>query len=225
MSPSRRRAKRAAPEDPPARSSRAPRERRAVRTRANTTGRASRRTLGPSPRGLARLWAPWRMTYLAKAHEPDGCLFCRVAKARADRADLVLARRGCALLMLNRYPYNSAHLMVAVVAHKAQFHELDPAERDDLHALTSLAERALAAEYRPHGVNYGLNVGRVAGAGFPGHLHLHLVPRWDGDTNFMPTVAETRVLPESLAATWTRLRRAIAALDRAPQRRRVVRGA
>ncbi len=153
------------------------------------------------------------MTYIARAHEPAGCLFCRVGRARADRRDLVLARRGKALLMLNRYPYTSAHLMVAVLAHKAQFHDLDAAERDDLHALTALAERALAAEYRPHGVNYGLNVGRVAGAGFPGHLHLHLVPRWDGDTNFMTTVAESRVLPESLAATWTRLRRAIATLE------------
>lgn len=165
------------------------------------------------------------MTYIAKAHEPAGCLFCRVAKARADRMDLVLARRGRALLMLNRYPYNCAHLMVAVVAHKAQFHELEAAERDDLHALTALAERALAAEYRPHGVNYGLNVGRVAGAGFPGHLHLHLVPRWDGDTNFMPTVAETRVLPESLAATWTRLRRAITTLERGAVRGKPRRGA
>jgi ATP adenylyltransferase len=164
------------------------------------------------------------MAYIARASEPAGCLFCRVAAARADRRDLVLARRGHALLMMNRYPYTPAHLMVAVHAHKAQFHQLEPDERDDLVALTGLAERALAAEYRPHGVNYGLNVGRVAGAGFPGHLHLHLVPRWDGDTNFMPTVAETRVLPESLAATWGRLRRAIASLE-APRRPRAQRGA
>ncbi len=162
--------------------------------------------------GLDRLWSPWRMAYIRKAHEPAGCLFCRVAKAKADRRDLVLARRPHALLMLNRFPYNPAHLMVAVQRHAAQFHELAAAERTDLFDLVALAERALAAEYAPHGVNYGLNVGRVAGAGFPGHLHLHLVPRWDGDTNFMPAVAETKVLPESLGRTWSRLRAALAAL-------------
>ena len=165
---------------------------------------------GPKP-GAGRLWAPWRMPYIRSAHEPAGCLFCRVARGRADRRDLVLARTANALLMLNRFPYNPAHLMVAVRRHAGQFHELDAAERTELLELTATAERALAAEYAPHGLNYGLNVGRVAGAGFPGHLHLHLVPRWDGDTNFMPTVAETRVLPESLEHTWQRLRRAIAA--------------
>jgi ATP adenylyltransferase len=165
--------------------------------------------------GLDRLWAPWRMAYIRRAPEPAGCLFCRVGRVRADRRDLVLARRPGALLMLNRYPYNPAHLMVAVKRHAAQFHELTPEERMDLLDLAGLAERALAAEYAPHGVNYGLNVGRVAGAGFPGHLHLHLVPRWDGDTNFMPVVAETRVLPESLDRTWQRLRAALATLSAA----------
>jgi ATP adenylyltransferase len=167
--------------------------------------------------GLDRLWSPWRMAYIRRAAEPAGCLFCRVAGARADRRDLVLARRPGALLMLNRYPYNPAHLMVAVKRHAGQFHELTAAERTDLLDLTALAERALAAEYAPHGLNYGLNVGRVAGAGFPGHLHLHLVPRWDGDTNFMPVVAETRVLPESLGRTWQRLRAALAGLKAADE--------
>ncbi|HXS83086.1 MAG TPA: HIT domain-containing protein [Methylomirabilota bacterium] len=188
------------------------------------------------------LWAPWRMKWIAQAskapraaksrgasavagrkgatHEAGAskaqrdCLFCRVAKAGSDRRDLVLARRPHAMLMLNRYPYASAHLMVAVNRHAARFLDLEGAERSDLLDLVALAERALEVEYEPHGVNYGLNAGRVAGAGFPGHLHLHLVPRWDGDTNFMPVVARTRVLPESLAATWGRLRRAIARLER-----------
>jgi ATP adenylyltransferase len=146
------------------------------------------------------------------------CLFCRVGRTNADRRDLVLARRPHALLMLNRYPYASGHLMVAVKRHAARFAELEAAERSDLLDLVALAERALEQEYRPHGVNYGMNFGRVAGAGFPGHLHLHLVPRWDGDTNFMPVIARTRVLPESLAATWTRLRRAVA--GREPARAR-----
>jgi ATP adenylyltransferase len=115
--------------------------------------------------------------------------------------------------MLNRYPYNPGHLMVAVKRHVARFALLRPHEREDLMGLTALAEEALTAEYRPHGMNYGANVGRVAGAGFPKHLHLHIVPRWNGDTNFMPTIAETKVLPESLAQTWSRLRRAVKSID------------
>jgi ATP adenylyltransferase len=165
------------------------------------------------------------MPYIQRATKSEGCLFCRVAKSRADRSHLVLARRPHAVLMLNRFPYNPAHLMVAVVRHVAQFQDLGAEERADLLDLTAIAERALASEYAPHGINYGLNVGRVAGAGFPGHLHLHLVPRWDGDTNFMPTVAETRVLPESLLRTWQRLRRAIVRPAAAPRVRRRRRGA
>lgn len=189
----------------------------------------------------ARLWAPWRMSYIetatggskgakgaakrgtaAATPEPDEepCLFCRVARGRRDQADLVLARRPHALLMLNRYPYNPGHLMVAVRAHKAQFDALAPAELRDVTALVALAERALAAEYRPHGMNYGANAGRVAGAGFPGHLHVHLVPRWDGDTNFMPVVGGTKVLPEALEQTWMRLRRAVRARARGGAGRR-----
>jgi len=179
--------------------------------------RASRKP--PEPGAPGRLWAPWRMRWLRAAPASRGCLFCRVGAARADRRDRVLARRPHAMLMLNRYPYTSGHLMVAVIRHAARFRDLTDAERTDLLDLVGLAERALEVEYAPDGVNYGLNVGRVAGAGFPGHLHLHLVPRWDGDTNFMPVVASTRVLPESLADTWTRLRRVVETLDRPAGRR------
>lgn len=166
----------------------------------------------PRDAGVDHLWAPWRMTYIAKADKVRGCLFCHAGRRRDDRSQLVLARRPHAFLMLNRFPYNPGHLMVAVTRHAARFGQLSSDERADLFDLVSQAERALAAEYRPHGVNYGANVGRVAGAGFPGHLHLHLVPRWNGDTNFMPVVGETKVLPESLTRTWTRLRRAIRGL-------------
>ena len=194
--------------------------------------------------GFARLWAPWRMGYIRAAHAAAGsaggsrggrrpaaggataaaragCLFCRVSRAAeaADRDNLVLARSPRALLMLNRFPYNAGHLMVAVRRHAARFQDLTPDEAAELVALTALAERALGAEYRPDGMNYGLNVGRVAGAGFPGHLHMHLVPRWDGDTNFMPAVAGTRVLPESLEQTWQRLSDALKAAR--PARRTV----
>lgn len=192
----------------------------AARPRVRARATAPKR---PAP-GLDTLWAPWRMEWLRHADAPQGCLFCRVSEERADRKHLVLARRPHALLMLNRYPYASAHLMVAVRRHAGQVRDLTPSERTDLFDLTALAERALEAEYAPHGMNYGLNVGQVAGAGFPGHLHLHMVPRWNGDTNFMPAIARTRVLPEALDATWARLRRAIAALElaaaRPPRQRR-----
>ena len=108
--------------------------------------------------------------------------------------------------------------------YRARFARLTAEERTDLLELVGLAERALETEYHPHGMNFGVNVGRVAGAGIPGHLHMHVVPRWDGDTNFMATVGETRVLPESLARTWTRLRRAIRTLERGPDGRRRARG-
>lgn len=186
--------------------------------------RAERRRAAAGPgRGLERLWAPWRMAWIANAEASEGCLFCRVGGANADRRDLVLVRSPHALLMLNRFPYTSAHLMVAVRRHAAQFRDLSVEERLEVTELTALAERALERAVAPHGVNYGLNVGRVAGAGFPGHLHLHLVPRWNGDTNFMTSVAEARVLPESLTSTWTRLRRAIAELERRPIARRAAR--
>ena len=183
-------------------------------------------------RGVDRLWAPWRMEYIRAATETktkgkgraasgrrtrvaksDACLFCRVAAERQDRANLVIARPSNTLVMLNRFPYNPAHLMVAPFRHVASIHAMTEDERAALMAATALAERSLTLEYRPHGMNYGANLGRIAGAGFPGHFHLHLVPRWSGDTNFMPTIADTRVLPESLARTWTRLRAAVRRLE------------
>jgi ATP adenylyltransferase len=168
---------------------------------------------------MDHLWAPWRMQFIRSARKAPGCLFCRVFAAKADRRDLVLARRPNALLMLNRYPYNPGHLMVAVGRHTGKLSALRAAERADVMELMAIAERALQSEYRPHGMNVGANLGRVAGAGFPGHLHFHLVPRWNGDTNFMPVVGATRVLPESLGETWTRLGRALAAISAGRGRR------
>ena len=180
----------------------------------------------PARPALERLWSPWRMAYIRRAAAPEGgCLFCRVARGHADRTNLVLWRRPHGLLMLNRFPYNPGHLMVAISRHVAAFADLSAAEQTDWMALTALAERALTAEYHPDGMNLGVNLGRVAGAGFPGHLHQHLVPRWNGDSNFMPTVAETRVLPESLGQTWARLRRAITALEAGRKRTKVRRPA
>jgi ATP adenylyltransferase len=166
-----------------------------------------------------RLWAPWRMAYIREAAAPRGCLFCMVRRARgSDRTLRVLARAPHALLMLNRFPYNPGHLMVAAARHVARIGDLEPLEREDLVRLLALGEQALESEYRPHGMNVGANLGSVAGAGFPGHLHVHIVPRWNGDTNFMPVIGETKVLPESLDRTWRRLRHALAGLaTRAPR--------
>jgi ATP adenylyltransferase len=193
-----------------------------TRRRAVPRGATARRAR-PHPEragGLDRLWAPWRLAYVGKASASAGCLFCRVRRSGADRTHLVLARRANAFLMLNRFPYNSGHLMVAVARHVGDLPSLTAAEGAELLELAALAERALAVEYRPHGYNLGANLGRVAGAGFPGHLHLHLVPRWDGDTNFMPVTGGTKVLPETLGRTWSRLRAAIQRLDGAAGARR-----
>ncbi len=194
--------------------------------RLGTATPRRRTTAGERPgvRGLDHLWSPWRMEYIDRATRTarrgsapqrstrDACLFCRVSRAPSrDREHFVLARAGVALLMLNRFPYNPAHLMVTVRRHVPRLADLDAGERRDLMDLAAVAERALEAEYRPDGFNIGINLGRVAGAGFPGHVHLHVVPRWAGDTNFMPVVGVTRVLPESLARTWSRLRRALRA--------------
>ena len=178
--------------------------RRAGASRATPRRRAASAngTATASPDAFARLWSPWRMEYIRRAAAPKGCLFCRVAKSRADRSNFVVARRGTALVMLNRFPYNPAHLMVAPLRHVAGFSGLTAEEREDLLELTARAEVALGREYRPDGMNVGANLGRVAGAGFPGHLHLHLVPRWNGDTNFMPVMSDTRVIVQSLESMY-----------------------
>jgi ATP adenylyltransferase len=190
-------------------------------TRRGSARSPRRRRSAAQDSGLDRLWSPWRMAYIRRATSgrDRDCLFCRVAARREDRADLVLVRRPHALLMLNRFPYNPGHLMVAVRRHVGRIADLTETERLELLELTALAERALAAEYRPDGMNLGANVGRVAGAGVLGHFHLHLVPRWNGDTNFVPAIAGTRVLPESLIQTWRRLRRAIARPEVGAKRR------
>jgi ATP adenylyltransferase len=155
------------------------------------------------------MFAGWRMSYVTGAERERGCLFCRLRQRGDDRERLVLARRGGAYLMLNAFPYNTGHLMVAVGRHVGTLAALAPAERRDLWALAALGESLLAEVYHPSGMNVGANLGRAAGAGVGGHLHLHLVPRWSGDTNFMAAVADTKVLPEALSETYRRLLEAL----------------
>lgn len=146
------------------------------------------------------------MPYLsAGGVPPASCLFCGVLGADDDRRGLVLYRAAGAFLILNAYPYASGHLMAVPVRHVGGLEDARDDEMAETMALVRLGVRALQAVYRPDGFNVGLNQGRVAGAGVPGHLHFHVVPRWDGDTNFMPVIGDTKVLPESLEATYDRL--------------------
>jgi ATP adenylyltransferase len=149
------------------------------------------------------------MRFIRKSARETGCLFCRLREPGDDRARHVLLRLEHALLMLNRYPYNPGHLMVAVRRHTGSVASLRDEERRDFLQLVGMAEQALELAYRPHGMNHGANVGHVAGAGYAGHFHWHLVPRWSGDTNFMPTVGQARVLPESLDQSYRRLKAAL----------------
>ena len=141
----------------------------------------------------------------ASGADAGGCIFCG-ALAAPPAAALILHRGARCFVILNKFPYNNGHLMVVPIRHAAALADLDQAELGELAALTRTAEMALVRAYAPHGLNVGINLGRAAGAGAPGHVHVHLVPRWEGDTNFMTVVAETRVVPEELGATAARLR-------------------
>jgi ATP adenylyltransferase len=154
------------------------------------------------------IWAPWRMAYVKNARKPAHCIFCLEHGTRRDGARLVLHRGRHGFVIMNRYPYNSGHLLVAPYAHVKSL-ELLPADCAlDLIRMTNLSIRALQLAVRPEGFNVGFNLGQVGGAGIEAHLHLHIVPRWNGDTNFMSVLAETRVIPEHLRATYRTLRAA-----------------
>jgi diadenosine tetraphosphate (Ap4A) HIT family hydrolase len=160
---------------------------------------------------LERLWAGWRATYIeGVATQPapegaEGCLFERLAAAPDDDA-LVLARNEHAFAVMNAYPYTSGHLMVAPLRHESTLAGLSRDEAAAVMTLVQDANVAVYAAYRPDGINVGANIGRAAGAGIPGHVHVHVLPRWAGDTNFMTAVAEARVLPEPLTTSFAKLR-------------------
>ncbi|MBN2565661.1 MAG: HIT domain-containing protein [Candidatus Eisenbacteria bacterium] len=154
---------------------------------------------------MNRLWAPWRMTYLM-SEKPDGCIFCDKPGAGDDEANYIVFRGAHSFAMLNAYPYNNGHLLIAPFRHVDSFSGLTDEERCDLMSAVARAESLLEKAMSPQGMNVGANLGHCAGAGVPGHVHVHIVPRWEGDTNFMPVVGETRVLPESLSETYRKLR-------------------
>jgi ATP adenylyltransferase len=151
-----------------------------------------------------QLWAPWRLEYISSADEQDGCVFCDAAGVDDEEA-LVVHRGRTAFVLLNKYPYASGHLMVAPLRHIGDFAELTDDEALELHRLAGQGMGALAQIYQPQGYNVGWNLGRIAGAGVVDHVHVHVVPRWAGDTNFMPVLADVKVLPEHLSGTRRRL--------------------
>lgn len=165
---------------------------------------------------MERLWTPWRLAYVVGSAESAGCVFCpsarespdaRSGQASADSFESLVVYRGTAcFVILNLFPYNNAHLLVVPNRHVATLADTTPDERRELIDLARVAETAITEAYAPHGMNMGINLGKPAGAGIPGHLHLHIVPRWDGDTNFMTVVGQTRVLPEELPQTAAKLR-------------------
>ncbi|MBI5297277.1 MAG: HIT domain-containing protein [Chloroflexi bacterium] len=160
---------------------------------------------------MNHLWSPWRMKYIDNHNKETGCVFC-VAQAKADSAENLIAFRGeRAYVILNRFPYTSGHLMVIPYDHVSNLEELDPATRAEMMELTSRCTTVLRGVYNPQGFNVGVNIGEAAGAGVLGHVHIHIVPRWAGDTNFMSALGETRVLPESLEDTYRRVCEAFSA--------------
>ncbi len=157
---------------------------------------------------MRQLWAPWRLQYVQEAGSAEECVFCQEAAGALGTTSLVIHRGELALVLLNKFPYSSGHVMVAPMRHIPSLGELEPVEAAEIHALTVQAIAALTRIYAPDGFNVGWNLGTVAGGSIAAHLHQHIVPRWSGDTNFMPVLADVKVLPEHLEATRVRLQEA-----------------
>lgn len=151
------------------------------------------------------IWAPWRIDYIQQP-KTDGCFLCRILQETNDRDNLLLKRSSSAAVIMNRYPYNGGHLMIVPHRHLAHLEELTPEEQTDIHQLTTTALRIMKTTMHPDGFNLGYNLGTAAGAGLAEHLHQHIVPRWNGDTNFMPVIAETHVMPQALLDQYDQLK-------------------
>jgi len=159
------------------------------------------------------LWSPWRYNYVSTADavpsNADSCLFCRVGSSTEDENNLLVWRGERSFVLLNRYPYSTGHLMIAPYQHVATLEQAAPESLEEMMRLAQRCEAALRAVYHPEGMNFGFNIGRCAGAGIAGHIHMHGLPRWTGDTSFITTIGETRVLPEELAVTYRKLFQAL----------------
>ncbi|MCS6769478.1 MAG: HIT domain-containing protein [Candidatus Caldarchaeum sp.] len=154
---------------------------------------------------MDRLWAPWRMNYIKTAKEQTECIFCEAAKTKDDASRYVVHRGAKALIIMNLYPYNNGHLMVSPYRHIPNLTDMDDDEMLDVMKLLKMSVEVIKRTLNPEGFNIGVNIGRFAGAGIEDHIHFHIVPRWRGDTNFMTTLSNTRVLPETIDQTYKRL--------------------
>lgn len=155
---------------------------------------------------MAYLWTPWRYQYVRQAGPDNICIFCEALRRNQDAETLILFRGRHNFILLNRYPYTTGHAMVAPYDHIGELDQVAPETLSEMIQLCQRLQRALAAEYEPDGYNLGMNLGRIAGAGVAGHLHMHMLPRWAGDTSFMTTVGETRIEPEELQVTYKKLK-------------------
>ena len=158
---------------------------------------------------VEHLWAPWRITYIETGGKVEGCIFCVLPEQNKDSENLILYRGKTAFAMMNTYPYNNGHLMVAPFKHTADMYELTDEEILEVNYLIRYFIRVLGEAMHPNGYNLGVNLGKVAGAGVEDHIHWHIVPRWNGDTNFMPVIADIKVMPESLQSTYDKLKKAM----------------
>ncbi|HOV80238.1 MAG TPA: HIT domain-containing protein [Bacillota bacterium] len=160
---------------------------------------------------MKQIWAPWRTVYIGGGQQ-DRCIFCEKSESDRDEANLVLLKGERVFVLMNLYPYNNGHLLIAPRRHVGNLEDLAEGEAAELFKMTQKMIRALRA-FNPEGFNVGANIGRVAGAGVPGHFHVHVVPRWGGDTNFMPVLGDVKVISESLEATYRKLKKSLAAID------------
>ncbi|MCX6069046.1 MAG: HIT domain-containing protein [Chloroflexi bacterium] len=157
---------------------------------------------------MKRLWAAWRMKYITNATKETGCIFCNALAKADNNVNLIVMRGQHAFVILNKFPYTSGHVMVAPLAHQATLEDLTPEIRAEMMELSTRCMTVLRQVYQPQAFNLGANIGEAAGAGIPGHVHIHIVPRWNGDTNFMSAVGDVRVLPESLEDSYQRIKAA-----------------
>ena len=155
---------------------------------------------------MDRLWNPWRFQYVTKEKQPAGCIFCDLPREGRDEENLIVYRGSFNYIILNRYPYTTGHLMVVPFQHTDSLQGIDEAAAQEMFALVRTADAKLRQVYRPKGMNLGMNLGEAAGAGIAEHIHMHVLPRWIGDANFLTVIGETRILPEELAETYRKLK-------------------
>ncbi len=160
--------------------------------------------------GLNILWAPWRLEYIEDASKNEGCIFCDKFMEKDDKSNLIVCRGETAFVIMNKYPYNNGHLLIVPCRHTAEIASLTNDEKIELFDLIQHSREILTEVMKPQGFNVGMNLGRLAGAGITEHIHFHIVPRWGGDTNFMPVLGNTKVISEALEKTWEKLQNAFA---------------